>query len=38
MIHFQDWTACMTWILDNGTVVLSNFVMEDEECSSDRLE
>merc|ERR1719234_577117 len=27
----------MTWILDNGTVVLSNFVMEDEECSADRL-
>merc|ERR1719234_1144360 len=28
----------MTWILDNGTVVLSNFVMEDEECSADRLD
>jgi hypothetical protein len=33
----DDWTACMTWTLDNGTVVLSNFVMEDEECSADRL-
>merc|ERR1719234_274647 len=28
----------MTWPLDNGTVVLSNFVMEDEECSADRLD
>ena len=34
----EDWTACMTWTLDNGTVVLSNFVMEDEECSASRLE
>ena len=24
----DDWTACMTWTLDNGTTVLSNFVME----------
>ena len=28
----------MTWTLDDGTVVLSNFIMEDEECSQDRLD
>ena len=28
----------MTWTLDNGTVVLQNFVMADEDCTEDRLE
>ena len=32
------WDACMTWTLDNGTTVLQNFVMADEDCTEDRLE
>ncbi len=29
----QGWDACMTWTLKNGTVVLQNFVMKDEDCT-----
>merc|ERR1719312_937150 len=28
----------MTWTLDNGTVVLQNFVMAEDDCTEDRLE
>ena len=27
--------ACMTWTLDNGTIVLQNFVNKDEACFED---
>ena len=34
----EVWDACMTWTLDNGTVVLQNFVMAEDDCTEDRLE
>ena len=27
----------MTWTLDNGTIVLQNFVKKDEDCTADKL-
>ena len=32
----EVWDACMTWTLDNGTVVLQNFVMAEDDCTEDR--